>query len=112
MSSQPDTIYRPLTHYLDRLPGHRGGRRPHPSAALRWVRDGSPLPDGTRARLRAVRIGSRWLTTDGWWNAWVEQLTQAHTPADGQVLGAGVRSPTQRKKAADAAVRALEELGA
>ena len=115
MSSQPDQTYRPLTHYLDRLPGHRGGKRPHPSAALRWVRDGSPLPDGSRARLRAIRVGCRWLTCDEWWNAWVEQLALAHTPtpAVGQAPDAGVlRSPTARTRAATKAAAEPERMGA
>jgi hypothetical protein len=114
-----DHQYRPLNSYLDRLPGHRGGRRPHPSTALRWVTVGQPTPDGNRVRLRAVRIGGRWFSTDVWFAEWVEVLTRAHipteqqTPTDGQAPAAGVlRSPTQRQKAADAAVRALEELGA
>ena len=73
------------------------------------------LPDGRRLRLRAIRFGSSWLTTDAWFADYVNTLTEAHTqtPADGQAPDAGiVRSPTARRKAADAAVKALEELGA
>jgi hypothetical protein len=44
------------------LPPQRAGRPVHPETIKNWIRNGTRLPDGTRLRLEAVRVGSRWLS--------------------------------------------------
>src|SRR5262249_10906450 len=44
-------------------PRRRTGRL-NASTIWRWCRDGVLLPDGSRLRLEAVRLGGRWLTSE------------------------------------------------
>lgn len=111
MSSLPvaDPAYHPLSYYLSRLPAHRGGGRPHPSTAIRWVIRGLPLPGGGRVFLKAHRVGARWLTNDQWWGEFVAALTAAHLPHGGD--GAGPRKATDRIRASELAERELKAAG-
>lgn len=43
-----------------KYPG-KGGGRMAPSTVTRWILSGCPDRNGTRVRLRATRVGSRWL---------------------------------------------------
>lgn len=101
--------YRRLSEFQGRLPGHRKNQRLHLSTLIRWCSSGVKLRDGTRLRLRAVRVGSRWLTTEAWWQAFTDALTAAHRPSDPPP--ALVRSPAERATAADAAGARLKSLG-
>ncbi|HEX4610600.1 MAG TPA: hypothetical protein VH092_20590 [Urbifossiella sp.] len=65
------------------------------------------MPDGTRVRLRAVRVGATWLTTEVWFEAFVAALTAAHAP----VSGVETRTPGERARANQAAAARLKELG-
>lgn len=80
--SSPPTIppLRPLRDFRDRLPGHRANGRLHLSTIIRWACSGVRLPDGRRVRLRAIRVGSRWLSCDAWFDEFVAHLTTAHLP--------------------------------
>lgn len=75
------TSLKKLGDFRDRVPGHRKNGRVHLSTLGRWCSTGVQLPDGARLRLRAVRIGRSWLTTDEWFTAFVEALTAAYDPA-------------------------------
>jgi hypothetical protein len=98
----------PLAEVARRL-GHLRGTRPvHSSTIGRWVMAGRLLPDGRRLRLEAVRIHGQWVTS---WPATVRYLAEQQ-PAPAPEVGAGPRSPLAREKAAEAAGRALEEMGA
>lgn len=44
-----------------RIPAARGGRRLAPSTVTRWILSGCPNRAGVRVRLRAVRVGGRWM---------------------------------------------------
>src|SRR5262245_39050896 len=67
--------YRPLHEAALLVPG-RGRARVHASTLARWITRGVRTPDGRRVRLRAVRLGSKWLTTRGW----IEEFAAAQTP--------------------------------
>jgi hypothetical protein len=88
------------------IPG-RGRRRVHASTIARWITRGVRAPDGRRVRLRAVRLGSKWLTT----RAWLEEFAAAQTPeftdTDEPVL-----TDRQRDRAAIQAGRRLANMGA
>jgi hypothetical protein len=84
-----------LANYRDCVPGHRSNGRLHLSTISRWCSIGVKLPDGTRLRLRALRAGRRWLTTDEWFGAFVAALTAAHDPAP-QVTQSSTSKPGVR----------------
>lgn len=44
------------------FPPQRAGRPVHPETIKYWILKGVRLPDGSRVRLEAVRVGSRWLS--------------------------------------------------
>jgi hypothetical protein len=106
MAAAESPQLRPLRDYADRIPGHRRGTRTHPSTLIRFCTAGVKAPDGTQIRLRAVRLGHRWLTTDEWFAAFLSALT----PADGPTT-VPVRSPAARTRAAAAAERELTARG-
>ncbi|QDU22110.1 hypothetical protein [Urbifossiella limnaea] len=108
VSTSPATTYRKLTAYLDQIPGHRRNSRPHPSTLIRWASVGVKLPDGARLRLRAVRLGAKWVTRDDWFAEFVESLTNAYIATDSP---AGFRTPGERSDASKAAEAKLKELG-
>ncbi|HYH64401.1 MAG TPA: DUF1580 domain-containing protein [Urbifossiella sp.] len=106
--SKPDPPLTNLSAYCDRIPGARRNARTHPSTLTRWCTSGVKLRDGSRLRLRAVRVGSRWMTTETWFNEFVVALTAAHVaPAP----AAGPRTPTERLKASRAADAELRSRG-
>jgi hypothetical protein len=90
------------------LPQGRNGKRLSLSAALRWVLQGVPLPDGQRVRLEAVRVGSKWVTSV----EALERFALAQTPRlDNQGEPATARTPQQRQRASERAARELEKVG-
>lgn len=105
-SSVPDLPkYKALKAYQECVPGHRGGSRCHTSTFIRWATKGVKAATGEVVKLRAVRIGSKWLTTDEWFAAFVEATTAAHaTPA---TAPAEVVRPRPTKAQVDEALDAL-----
>ena len=47
-----------------RYPGHRGASRLHPATLARWVLTGVRAIDGRQVKLEALRVGTRWLTSE------------------------------------------------
>src|SRR5437763_16847605 len=101
--------YISLPSVARRLPPHRGGRAVHPTTVMRWVIRGVRLPDGSRVRLRAESVGSRWLTTEECFRAFIDAQTAARTP-DPRALPAP-QSLAQRRRAAERAGRELDRYG-
>jgi hypothetical protein len=66
------------------------------------------MPDGTRLRLRATRVGSSWRTCTAWITEFTSALTAAHLPADSP---APLRSPAARRKASEEAAAELDRIG-
>jgi hypothetical protein len=96
-----------ISQIVTRLPGARGARRVHPATVVRWITAGCPARDGTRVRLAATRAGSRWLVRPSDLDAFFAALAADPVPpADPP------RSPAARNRAAEAAGRELEQLGA
>ena len=98
---------RKLSAYQNKVPGHRANARLHLSTLIRWVVTGVKVPDGSRLRLRAVRAGSRWLTTDEWFAEYLDALTAAHAVVPTQPT----RSPAVRNAATAQAGEELRRLG-
>ena len=99
-------VYRSLSAVRTRFPGARTNGLLHLSTLIRWCTRGIRQPDGTRVRLRAVRAGSRWLTSDQWVDDFIAALTAAHI---GEEAATAPRSPTQRQHESEAAGRELTE---
>lgn len=111
MNTQAEPIpYRKLSHYQDRVPGHRANTRLHLSTLIRWCTRGVKLTDGSMIRLRAERIGTRWLTNDVWFEEFVSALTLAHTASASS--RDTVRTPSERTRASDTAAKELSDMGA
>jgi hypothetical protein len=94
-----------LSAVARRLPG-RNGTHANPSTVARWVHKGATAADGTRVKLAAVRVGSTLYVTE---QALTDFLTALNGPTAPEVQP---RSPAARRKAADEAVRKLNEMGA
>lgn len=89
------------------FPGHRGRAAIDPSTVFRWVTKGAKTPAGGLVRLEAVRVGGRWLTSRGAVSRFVAALTAAADPAP----SLPIRTPTQRRRASEAAGKKLEKSG-
>jgi hypothetical protein len=89
------------------LLSERVGRRVAPSTVIRWILRGLQAPDGTRVRLAATRIGSRWYVDEP---ALEEFLRRMGLPADSHLVP-DPRSQSRRKADAEAAVAELEARG-
>lgn len=107
---------KPMRDFRDQLPGHRKGSRCHLSTLIRWATDGVKTPAGP-VRLRAVRVGCKWLTTDEWFQEFVAALTTARLPQPAVASAPPVRPSRAPRFVTDsgAAARAaavLEAMGA
>jgi hypothetical protein len=52
-----------------------------PSAATRWIVSGAALRDGTRLKLKAIRLPGGFRTTRQWLDEFIEALTRDRTGA-------------------------------
>jgi hypothetical protein len=52
-----------------------------PSAATRWIVGGAALRNGTRLRLKAIRLPGGFRTTRQWLDEFIEALTRDRTAA-------------------------------
>lgn len=86
MSETSTQQLKPLRDYLHRVPGHRRGTRTNLSTGIRWATNGVKTATGEVVRLRAVRFGARWMTTD----AWFDEFLGSFIPC---AVGAGNTSP-------------------
>src|SRR5262249_38740448 len=86
-------------------PPGRLGRPVHASTIIRWILNGSRGPDGQIVRLKAVRMGGRWLTT----RDWLDDYAQRMTPTYG--VGSPQSSSAARTRTAERAARELDRIG-
>lgn len=89
----------------------RGGKPCHSSTPTRWCLDGVRLPDGNALRLEHFRAAGRLMTS----KAALLRFLAAQQDADadaGVVPPTTGRSPAARNRAADAAGRELDSMGA
>lgn len=97
------------------LPSNRQNKPVTMSCLLRWVMDGVRLPDGSRLKLEAARIGGKWVTTPQAIRRFVESQTPQSndTPLPPAPRTAKQRQRTagQRERAAQAAGTRLEAMG-
>lgn len=94
-----------LAEAASRFPGARRAVRLHPATLTRWILKGSRALDGRRVTLEAVRLGSRWLTSEA-------ALARFAGALGARPDDTPIRSPGARSRASDAAARRLIEMGA
>jgi hypothetical protein len=89
-----------------RIPG-RGGRPTNFATIWRWIMKGATAPDGTRVRLRAARIGAKWVTSV----EAVQEFLQALTPRFEDKPLQLARSASKRQAASGRARKRLVKAG-
>jgi hypothetical protein len=102
-----DEILLGLAEAAAKLPPFRRGRPVTASCVLRWILDGVKVPGGGKAKLEAVRIGRRWLTS----MQALERFATAQTPGLDPQPTATPRPLAARQRASERAARQLERLG-
>lgn len=75
-----------------------------PSTVVRWIRRGLPMPGGKRNRLEAVLRGKTYLTSMAAYRRFLSRMERHHPDSAPEV-----RTPTQRQRGHEQAMR---ELGA
>jgi hypothetical protein len=73
----------------------------------RWALKGLPGPDGQRVRLRASRLGARWITSV----QALQEFTERLTPRLDDKPVPLPRSIDKRRAASERAAKALEQVG-
>ena len=102
MQTQPN--YITVSNLARRFPGTRGAKHLHPATITRWILQGVTGMDGTVIRLRAHRLGGKWLIT--------EADLQEFMPALGSQSNAPeIRTPAVRTRASNSAADQLERMG-
>ena len=97
----------PLRDVLARLPGYRPGSAKHRSTLIRYATTGVTGPAGEVIRLRAIKLGRQWLTTD----EWADEFFAALVPGAAPPVQPAAAGPA-RKRAVQAAAARLEAAGA
>jgi hypothetical protein len=95
-----------LTQAARRFPPFREDKSVAPSTVFRWLYDGIRMPDGSRLRLEAVRLGGRWLTS----GPAIERFISRQTPSLGPELNQQTTTSRQRSRSAEATEKELEAI--
>lgn len=101
-----ETQFRSLVYFCDKLPGNGKTKRLNPATILRWINDGVRSTEGEVVKLRAVRVGGRWMSTDAWFDEFMGRLSTPTVPVEKP------RAPAKRKRAAKDAGKRLRAAGA
>ena len=106
--------YLTLRQVAKRYPGKQGQSQLSPSTISRWILIGCPARSGARVKLRATRIGGRWMVEESNLDAFTEALNDI-APTEPSATSASPRiadTAAKRKQASDRAARELERRGA
>ena len=79
----------------------------HPATVTRWIQSGCRSTTGERVHLEGVRRGYKWFTSEP---ALVRFFARLSMPSTPRVPAVAI--PTDRRRAAEAAARELESVGA
>jgi hypothetical protein len=94
------------------IPGSRGKPSLSPSTVTRWILRGCPSLSGERVKLKASRVGSRWMVDPADLEAFFDALGSSRSGEDAPKPGADVRSSRERRLASTRAAKELERRGA
>ena len=92
------------------IPSARPGCKTHVSRIARKIVRGEVLPDGTRDRLEAIRIGSQWITTARCIREHGERVAAAYV-GQGDAAPPSRPSSASSRVSAELAARELDVLG-
>lgn len=95
-----------LSEAASRFPGQRGADRLHPATLTRWILKGAKGVNGQRVKLEALRMGSRWLTSE----AALVRFANALHPANDSPTETPGRTPAARNRASEEAGALLDQL--
>ena len=99
-----------LSQAARRVPPYRG-RQTAPSTVFRWLTAGVKLGDGTTLRLEGLRLAGRWLVSVEGLDRFLAAQHAACCPADLARAQTPVRTPGQRRRAAERAATCLSKYG-
>jgi hypothetical protein len=88
------------------IPPARRGRPVSFQCILRWAMEGARSPTGERVKLKAIRLGGRWVTS----RESLQRFAEALTPRSDNIMSKS-RTPRQRRRAAERAEAELERMG-
>lgn len=94
-----------ISQVCARLPGRTSGRL-NPSTVTRWILSGCRARSGDRVKLRAVRVGARWLVAADELDRFFAALAATGPEADSP----SAAGPTAGSRGRAASTRAAEEL--
>lgn len=97
----------PVSHYVNRVPGSRGGGKLHPASFTRWICKGLSTPSG-RVRLRATKVGVRWMIKEADFAEFIAILTAANLPPESEKDPPV--SPAERRRESESASKKLDDL--
>jgi hypothetical protein len=115
ISDQDADPLKPVAMHGYLLPGN-SGKPAHVSRMIRLITQGVKRRDGSRLRLQAIRGPGCWLSRKSWVIAFLEEITSDRMAAiDARSTSAepkvnGQRTEADRRRAADAAMKAIAEL--
>src|SRR5262245_54965853 len=95
-----------VSQIIESFPGQRGAKRTAPATVSRWILKGCKSVSGEIVRLKATRVGYRWLVDPADLEAF---FTALGAPVEET---AKVPTPTQRPRAAELADAKLAAAGA
>jgi hypothetical protein len=96
-----------VTAICDSIPGARGARRLSPSSVTRWILSGARSITGEVIKLKARRVGYRWLVRPSDLRTFFDTLARTEPETEQPP-----RTQAARAKSADATVAKLQALGA
>lgn len=102
----PDTLI-PAKKLYSSIPSPRTGREVHRSVITRHIKRGLLGPDGNRHKLRAWKFAGSWYTTAEEFEDFLRRTTLAPDAPP-----SATRTYSERCRAGEAAMKALEEMGA
>lgn len=122
MSTQPpDVMHQPtrpsevkwtVSQVCRAYPGSRGKPNLSPSTVTRWILTGCPSLSGERVKLKATRVGSRWMVDFADLEAFFEALASTRAGNNAPMPSANGRSSRERRIASTRAAKELERRGA
>lgn len=110
----------PLSAVRALVPSRHAGKSLHGATLTRWILSGVRGRDGSRVRLRAVKLGGAWLTTREWVAQFVGATMASNEPGGAPTLTLGAsplpskpRAPlsTARRRAVERTQAELTRLG-
>jgi hypothetical protein len=86
------------------MKSRRKGKRLHPSTIARWIRLGARRSDGSRIKLKAIRQGGGWFTSEHWLDEFLDALTRDQAGVPNSPIGMGQARESRQALTAESTV--------